>query len=62
MAVRDLAKIHSHNNLVPIKRELEAWKEEENPEEHISPLGKMHSSAEEVKETEYIDVSIIEQQ
>ena len=35
MAVRDLAKIYSYNNLTPIKRKLEAWNEEENPEEHI---------------------------
>ncbi|CAC5415320.1 unnamed protein product [Mytilus coruscus] len=39
MAIRELGKINSYSNNVPIKRKFEIWKEEEHPEKFISPLG-----------------------
>jgi hypothetical protein len=46
----------------PIKRMLEVWEEIEEPERHISPLGKMYQQAEYMKTTENIDVNCIEPQ
>ncbi|CAC5388157.1 unnamed protein product [Mytilus coruscus] len=39
MAIRELGKINSYSNNVPIKRKFEIWKEKEHPEKFISPLG-----------------------
>jgi len=62
MAIRQLGKINSYNNIVPIKRKLEEWKEIETPETHISPLGKMYQQAVDMKKTENIDIESIEPQ
>jgi hypothetical protein len=39
-----LSLINSYKNTIPVKRKLKVWKEIEEPERHISPLGK-HASA-----------------
>jgi hypothetical protein len=62
IASRQLCKINSYKNTIPIKRKLEVWKEIEEPERHISPLGKMYQQAEDMKTTENIDVNCIEPQ
>jgi hypothetical protein len=61
IAIRQLGKINSYKNTIPIKRKLEVWKEIEEPERHISPLGKMYQQAEDMKTTENI-VGCIEPQ
>ncbi|VDI53589.1 Hypothetical predicted protein [Mytilus galloprovincialis] len=62
MAIRELGKINSYSNNVPIKRKFEIWKEEENPEKFISPLGKMYQQTEDMKDTELVDINKIEPQ
>ena len=62
IAIRQLGKINSYKNTIPIKRKLEIWKEIEEPERQISPLGKMYQQAEDMKTTEHIDVNCIEPQ
>ena len=62
IAIRQLGKINSYKNTIPIKTKLEIWKEIEEPERHISPLGKMYQQTEEMKTTENIDVNCIEPQ
>jgi hypothetical protein len=57
-----LGKINSYKNTIPIKRKLAVWKEIEEPERHISPLGKMYQQAEDMKTTENINVNCIEPQ
>jgi hypothetical protein len=42
--------------------QLEVWKEIEEPERHISPLGKMYQQAEDMKTTENINANCIEPQ
>jgi hypothetical protein len=34
IAIRQLGKINSYKNTIPIKRKLEVWKEIEEPERH----------------------------
>jgi hypothetical protein len=36
IAIRQLGKINSYKNTIPIKRRLEVWKEIEEPERHIT--------------------------
>jgi hypothetical protein len=60
--IRQLGKINSYKNTIPIKRKLEVWKEIEEPERHISPLGKMYQQAEDMKTTENINANCIEPQ
>ncbi|CAG2213981.1 unnamed protein product [Mytilus edulis] len=62
MAIRELGKINSYSNNVPIKRKFEIWKEEENPEKFISPLGKMYQQTEDMRDTELVDINKIEPQ
>jgi hypothetical protein len=62
IAIRQLGKINSYKNTIPIKRKLEVWKEIEEPERHISPLGKMYQQAEDMKTTENINANCIEPQ
>jgi hypothetical protein len=62
IAIRQLGKINSYKNTIPIKRMLEVWEEIEEPERHISPLEKMYLQAEYMKTTENIDVNCIEPQ
>ncbi|CAG2209981.1 unnamed protein product [Mytilus edulis] len=62
MAIRELGKINSYSNNVPIKRKFEIWKEEKNPEKFISPLGKMYQQTEDMKDTELVDIDKIEPQ
>ncbi|CAG2222080.1 unnamed protein product [Mytilus edulis] len=62
MAIRELGKINSFSNNVPIKRKFEIWKEEKNPEKYISPLGKMYQQTEDMKDTELVDIDKIEPQ
>ena len=62
MAIRELAKINSFSNNIPIKKKFESWKCEEQPEFCISPLGKMFQQAEDMKKTENIDIDDIEPQ
>jgi hypothetical protein len=62
IAIRQLSKINSYKNTIPNKGKLEVWKEIEEPERHISPLGQMYQQAKDMKTTENIDVNCIEPQ
>ncbi|VDI80211.1 Hypothetical predicted protein [Mytilus galloprovincialis] len=62
MAIRELGKINSYSNNVPIKRKFEIWKEEENPEKFISPLGITYQQTEDMRDTELVDINKIEPQ
>ncbi|CAG2208479.1 RNASEH1 [Mytilus edulis] len=48
--------------VVPIKKKLENWKTESNPETYISPIGKMILQADDMKKETSIEVNNIEQQ
>ncbi|VDI14053.1 Hypothetical predicted protein [Mytilus galloprovincialis] len=62
IAIRELAKITSSFTTVPIKKKLENWKTESNPETYISPIGKMILQADDMKKETSIEVNNIEQQ
>ncbi|CAG2192488.1 unnamed protein product [Mytilus edulis] len=60
--MRGLAKITSSFTTVPIKKKLENWKTESNPETYISPIGKLILQADDMKKETSIEVNNIEQQ
>ena len=60
-SIRELGKINSFANNIPIKRELDIWRRKETVDRHVTPLGMMSIQADDMRKETNIDVRDIEE-